>query len=253
MKFQGRARTEGILLLFLAGLLFVFPEQSAQAAQQGLTLSVQLLIPSLFPFFVLSSLCIATGLADTLARWLAPLMSHLFGVSGSGASALILGAIGGYPTGARTLAQLVQNGTCSPEEAQRLSLFCNNCGPAFFIGAAGAGIFESKEAGFLLLGTHLAAALILGLVLCRTKNHQAAGSVPSSVPAQSLAAALPDCVRSAFTSVLSVCSYVILFSVLTALVQCSGLLPLCIETLARWFAWGDTASQLLQSFLTGCL
>ena len=125
---------------------------------------MDVLIPSLFPFFVLSSLLISTGLAGLCARPLESFMRPLFGVGGAGAAALSLGLIGGYPVGARTVAQLVQRRECSQTEARRLSLFCNNCGPAFFIGAAGVGVFGAKEAGFLLLGANLTAAVLLGIL-----------------------------------------------------------------------------------------
>ena len=108
MKKPGQTRlTEG-LLLGLALLLFAFPGESAQGARQGVSLCAELIIPSLFPFFVLSSLLIATGLAELCARPLGRLLSPLFGTSGAGLSALVLGLVGGYPVGARTLAQLAE-------------------------------------------------------------------------------------------------------------------------------------------------
>ncbi|MEG0825659.1 MAG: sporulation protein, partial [Oscillospiraceae bacterium] len=44
-----------VLLLSIAGLL-LFPTESMAAAREGLTLCFNVIIPSLFPFFVLSSL-----------------------------------------------------------------------------------------------------------------------------------------------------------------------------------------------------
>lgn len=243
----------GLLVLF-AVLLFSFPGESAEAARRGIKLCLELLIPSLFPFFVLSSLLISTGLAGLCARPLGKLMSPIFGVGGSGAAALILGAVGGYPVGARTLAQLVERGECSPGEARRLSLFCNNCGPAFFIGAAGAGVFGSKEAGFLLLGANFFAAVIIGLSL-RVFCGKAGGKSPGtqgSVPLSSLSVQLPECVRSSFASTLNVCAYVILFSILTALADCSGLLPGLAQTLSSLLPM-EQADALCRSFLVGLL
>ena len=47
-------------VFFGAALLF-FPDVSATAAREGVTLCLQTVLPSLFPFFVLSSLLIACG------------------------------------------------------------------------------------------------------------------------------------------------------------------------------------------------
>lgn len=243
-----------LLLLSFAVLLFSFPEESAAAARQGIKLCLDLLVPSLFPFFVLSSLLISTGLAGLCARPLGRVMSPLFGVSGSGAAALILGAVGGYPVGARTLAQLVERRECSQAEARRLSLFCNNCGPAFFIGAAGAGVFGSKEAGFLMLGANLSAAVLLGvfLRLFGGRVNQDGTGRQETVSLSPLSVELPECVRSAFTSTLNVCAYVILFSILTALAERSGALPFLVETLSAPLPL-EHGETLCRSFLVGLL
>ena len=250
----GRTLAEGAGLLFLGGLLFLFPNESAQAAREGVTLCLDLLIPSLFPFFVLSSLLISTGLAGIGAWPLEKLMRPLFGVGGAGATALSLGLIGGYPVGARTIAQLVARQECTREEANRLALFCNNCGPAFFVGAAGVGVFGAKEAGFLLLGANLAAALLIGLAhnwaqRAPGKERKAAWTKPQLSP---LTVEFPTCVQEAFSSTLGVCAYVILFSVLTTLADCSGLLPFCVDHLSALLP-GEQAPALCRSFFVGLM
>lgn len=254
MKKPGQTRLTGGLLLGLALLLFAFPGESAQGARQGVSLCAELIIPSLFPFFVLSSLLIATGLAELCARPLGRLLSPLFGTSGAGLSALVLGLVGGYPVGARTLAQLAERKACSPKELRRLSLFCNNCGPAFFVGAAGVGVFGCREAGFLLLGANLLSAVLLGMILhffLDSKDRQG-DYLYSNPKCLSLSQALPDCVSAAFSSTLGVCAYVILFSVLTALADCSGLLPFCVNALAG-FLPGKQAPALCRSLLMGLM
>ena len=217
----GQSLLVGILLLCFAVLLCSFPAESAEAARTGVRLCLDLIIPSLFPFFVLSSLVISTGLAELLASPLKRPMKVLFGVGSQGASLLVLGAVGGYPVGARTLAQMTSRGACSPQEARHLYLFCNNCGPAFFLGVVGAGLFGSREVGLLLWGTHLLAALMVGL-FCR-RSHSWVPHRPH--PLSPLSAQLPEAVRGAFQSTLHVCSYVILFSVITGLLSCSHVIP----------------------------
>ena len=222
MKQMGQTLGSGIVLLGAAVLLFSFPSQSGEAARKGVSLCLDLIIPSLFPFFVLSSLAISTGLAGWLAQPLARPMGALFGVGSAGASLLVLGAVGGYPVGARTLAQMTARGDCAPQEANRLYLFCNNCGPAFFIGVVGGELFGSREVGILLWGTHLLAALCIGL-FCRDSQPRQAR--PPAVATSPLSTQLPEAVTGAFYATLNVCAYVVLFSVLTGLLSCVRVLP----------------------------
>ena len=78
------------LALFAAALL-VFPTQSVDAAREGLRLCSSVIVPSLFPFFVLSGFCVELGLTHYLGRALEPLMRPLFRVGGACASAFVLG------------------------------------------------------------------------------------------------------------------------------------------------------------------
>ncbi|HIY06561.1 MAG TPA: sporulation protein [Candidatus Evtepia faecigallinarum] len=254
MRTHIRTLLEGTALVLLGVLLFRFPEASAAAAREGVTLCLDLIVPSLFPFFVLSSLLIATGLAGACARPLEKLMGPLFGVGGAGAAALGLGLIGGYPVGARTIAQLTERGECTPAEARRLAQFCNNCGPAFFIGAAGVGVFGSKEAGFLLLGANLTAALLLGIGgrVCQGSLLPRQGRDVPPVSFSALADRLPQCVTDGFSATLGVCAYVILFSVLAAVAEASSLLPLATQLLAGLLP-GEGGQELCRSFLMGFL
>ena len=71
--------------------LLLLPDASAEAARDALALCAQTVIPSLFPFFVLSSLLVSCGAGEILSSLLAPLMRPLFGLSGAGAAALALG------------------------------------------------------------------------------------------------------------------------------------------------------------------
>lgn len=254
MRARGRGLVEGAGLLLFGLLLFLFPDESTQAARDGVTLCLDLLIPSLFPFFVLSSLLISTGLAGVCTWPLEGLMRSLFGVGSAGTAALSLGLIGGYPVGARTIAQLVERRECTQEEANRLALFCNNCGPAFFVGAAGVGVFGEKKAGFLLLGANAMAALVIGLLL---RGLYGPSPRPGDGRARrpelsSFVTEFPDCVRGAFSSTLGVCAYVILFSVLTALAERSGLLPFCAETVSVLLP-GEHAQGLCRSFFIGLM
>lgn len=243
---------EGGLLIALTLLLFLYPAESAAGARQGLVLCRDLLIPALFPFFVLSSLLIATGTVGRLVRPLTVVTRPLLGIGEAGTAALLLGLVGGYPVGLRTLAELKQREECRDREARRTALLCNSCGPAFFLGAAGTGVFGSRQAGVLLLCANVSALLLLGLALRVIWGSAEDGERYVRQDYTPLSELLPDCVRGSFSSVLGVCGYVILFSVLSSLADCTGLLMLCQQMLEPLFP-GPDGETLTKSLSVGLL
>lgn len=213
------ARLRGAAALFFpvffgAALLF-FPDVSAAAAREGVALCLQTVLPSLFPFFVLSSLLVQSDVPRLLSRAMAGVMYPLFGVSGAGASALILGLLGGYPVGARTVAELYGRGEIGQEESEHLLAFCNNSGPGFFLGVCGTAVFGSARAGAYLYLIHVGAALVTGVLLRRDLGLPRRKAVSRQRAPFDLAAA----VQGSFAAVGSVSAFVIFFMVLLRLLS----------------------------------
>lgn len=192
------------------GLLLARSAEAAQAVRDGLALCAGSVIPALFPFLAVSGLLTALDAGASPA--LGPL-ARLLGCSRAGARAFLLGLVGSYPVGARTVAQLYRRGGISRREACRLLLFSNNCGPAFILGVAGLGCFGSLRAGVLLWGVHILAALVIALALPRraAEPPERPGSVPARTP---LVPALIAAVRDAAGTMVYICGFVVFFLVL---------------------------------------
>lgn len=204
------------LLLFAAGLLLCGREVSA-AVVESLTLCTQVLLPALFPFFVLSGWLAASGSAAALAPLLQRPMGKLFHLSGACAPALLLGLVGGYPVGTNAAVQLYRAGQCSREDALSLLRFCNNAGPAFLISALGCGMLGDPRAGALLYGAQVLSALLIGVLFRRKSSAVKPDCITAeSQPAFSLSALL-ETVRSAFAAFQNVCAFVLFFSVMKRL------------------------------------
>lgn len=203
------------LLAAFAAALVLFPSEASDAARQGLELCFRSVLPSLFPFFVLSSLFIALGAANAFGRTLEPMMRPLFSLGGAGASALALGLVGGYPVGARTVAELYRGGSLSKNEAERLLGFCNNAGPGFILGICGGAVLQSTRAGLYLYLVHVAAAMLTGAVLghCARPERIPVPLRHADARQKGFAAAFPGAVRDSFAAVWSVCGFVVLFAV----------------------------------------
>lgn len=216
--------------LILGAALIIYSQQALESARYALGLCAQMIVPSLFPFFVVSMLLSRLGLPGYLGRALAKPASRLFGVSGAGASAFIMGLCGGYPLGAAYIADMVKEGSVSPEEGGRLLGFCNNSGPAFIIGVIGTGVFSSSGIGLYLYGVHILSAALCGMLL--KGRSEPSEYTPVHIESMSLGEAVPQAVKQAVGSVLSVCGFVAAFTVLVSLLDANGIVEKISAALA---------------------
>ena len=146
-------------------LAFIFSEVLLESMKRGMKLCISSVIPSLFPFAVLSELTVRSGAADGIARLFGGAFERLFGVRREGAIALILGIICGFPIGTRSALSLYERGSLSRDELERLLCFCNGPSPAFLIGGIGTSLFGSRELGILLFAAELISCFAVGILL----------------------------------------------------------------------------------------
>ena len=208
--------------------MILAPQQMIDSARYALRLCAELIIPSLFPFFVVSGLLNRLGFSARLAGRLSRPAARLYGISGAGATALFMGLIGGYPLGAAYIADMRRQGLISAEEGERLMGFCNNSGPAFLIGSIGAGVFGSARLGLGLYIIHILSALITGLFF------RGSGRYKAQLPhlPESRGSALIESVRQAAQSILSVCGFIVCFCVIIGLMDAGGYFSLFAGRLA---------------------
>ncbi len=257
-KLVGKAQYRDILLgaglLWATLALILWPEQTMGAMRDGIKLCGNVILPSLFPFFVLSSLVVELGMSRYLGRLLEPVMVPLFRVNGSCAAALAMGFVGGYPVGARTAIELYENGQCSRTEAERMLAFCNNSGPAFILGVVGAGVFGSGAAGLLLYLAHLLASLGVGVLFRFYKpgeGPQTRGRPGVQFQTSSFPRAFTHSVTGALQSTLNICAFILFFTVFLRILAHAGILGGLARLLAALLAPLGMNQTWAERLLTG--
>lgn len=203
--------------LFFIALLLKNPDISIQYVTRGLRLCCTAVIPTLFPFMVLSELLVRTGGGELMGRALAAPMRALFGLSGAGSCAFLLGAVCGFPVGTRAAVMLYDRGLLERSEAERLISFCNYPSSAFMISATGAALWQNRQLGAAMYASVLAAGVIAGIISgiparrAAKKEDAVQADMPHTVR-KPQPTALSDSVTAAATSTLNVCAYVAFFS-----------------------------------------
>lgn len=203
-------------------LLIIFPEAAKQAVIHGLQICGGIIIPSLFPFFVSVNLIGELGIIKKLCFMRKNSFEY---------AAFIIGVSGGYPIGASFLAEAVKRREISAEDASKLLVWCNNSGPAFIIGAVGAGVFGSAAVGILLYAVHILSALIYGKLFCRVES-TVSYSNDASV---SFSAAFVASVKKSVSAIINVCGFVLTFSVFLDVMNSRGLINIIAGRMAELF------------------
>ncbi len=205
--------------VFITLLILLHPQDSARYARASLALCVDVLYPSLFPFFVCSGLLVYSGFCECIARFFSPVMMPLFKVSGSGAASFCLGIISGYPIGAEVACKLYESGNITKNECERLLAFSNNSGPLFILGAVGISMYHSPKIGAMLYFVHIISALTVGIIFrffakdksISKKAFQKTDDIP-------IADVFSKALRGSVKSILTVCGCVVFFAVISNLV-----------------------------------
>lgn len=203
-------------------LLMMYSSAAQEGARGGLQLCAKVIVPSLLPFFAVSSLLSQLGFPMYLARFTHPAARRIFNVSGAGTSAFIIGVTGGYPMGAAAVADTYSHGALSKEEAQKLLAFCNNSGPAFILGAAGTGIFKSAGVGLFLYAVHIISAVLTGIIMRGKASAEDRGNKQISISTYTFTEAVASSVKNAAASSVTICGFIVFFSAVVSVLDSAG-------------------------------
>lgn len=214
-----------LFILFFTGFMLLrFPETASQGISDGVDLSLGTLIPSLYPFMVLSTLVIELGIFDKIPGFFSRISKAIFSLSSKSLGVIILSHIGGLPLGCKMTSELFERGEISLSDGRKMLMFCYCTGPAFTISSVGLYMLGSKYAGLIIYISLVLSSLTVG-ILSRFFGDSNA-FIPSAnkdLKAKTFSSSLVRSVSSGSTAMLNVCAWVILFSCINRLIE---ILPL---------------------------
>lgn len=204
----------------LAFTVLKFPDIAAQGVQNGIDLSLNILIPSLFPFMVISSLFVMSGMCRKTERVFSKTSYKLLKLPGTSMSAYIISVLGGYPVGAKSVEELYEQGSISSFEGQKMLLFCVNPAPSFVIGTVGYFMLGKRELGLVIYISVILSSLIVG-VLTRFWQTDETYIARKNALESSLepADAFTKSVKQSAVNMLMICAFVCVFSCINELLD----------------------------------
>ncbi|WP_069988893.1 hypothetical protein [Massilioclostridium coli] len=231
-------------LIFLV-LLLIFAEQVGDSVRTGVEICLYTLIPSLFVFMALASFFVNSGLLNHVLSPFGWICGKLFHIPNHYGPLLFMSMIGGYPVGAKLIAEQIQQGKLSPQIGQRMLCYCVNSGPAFVIGSVALPLYQNRKLGFFLFFSNIAAFFVVGIL---TGIHQKAIQTPIQPKRQQIASTFVHSVLSSIKSMGSICGFVLIFSAVIGLLYDTGV----IQSLVSLFGF-FMDPNLAKGLLVGCL
>ena len=105
------------------------------------------LIPSMFPFFVLSEILMNYGFVELIGELLKPIMIRVFKTSSNSAFILVMSIISGFPSNAKYTKELLRQGMINDEEGTKILMFTCFSNPLFILGTVSLLFLNNKEVG----------------------------------------------------------------------------------------------------------
>ena len=255
--------------LIIALSLIAFPQESVSASVRGLNMWLNIVFPSLLPFFIISEVLIGFGVVKFIGVLLEPFMRPLFRVPGVGGFAWAMGMASGFPAGAKITARLRQEGQITRIEAERLASFTNSSNPLFIFGAVAVGFFQNASLGVILALAHYLGNITVGFMmrfygkegrqnhLQKTKKSNTLKTALSVLhhtrlkDNRTIGKLLGDAVMSSVQTLLMIGGFIILFSVINKLLFHLNITPFIAKGIGGLFDLLLLPVELSLPFISG--
>lgn len=204
--------------------LLLYPQEALKASKEGLNLWLNVLLPTLLPFLILTGILIHTDMIGLLLKPAEKIWNRCLGVSSAGAYAVLIGALCGYPVGAKITSDLYENHQISKSEAQYLLTFTNHASPVFVRTylchiCLGDQVPVQNVFGILVL-SDLVSMFFFRFVVYRNKIQILTADKKKKTPLSSSSGALLDVsIMNGFETITRLGGYILMFSILSACIS----------------------------------
>ena len=252
---QGRVKTVKnilyvtVIFIFIA-YLFMYPGEVKDSVRDSLNVGVDILIPALFPFLIISGIISSTYCGKIISYPLRFISKFIYGMPMQVAPALLSAYIGGYPSGINSLIELRNIGAIDDECCNMCSKYLIYSSPPFVITVIGASIFHSLRIGVLIFLAHIFSSILIRWISFPHIIKNRCNKIENFSYENMGDAIVNSCINSA-KIIINMQAFVIISSVFLLVIKKIGLINLLSE-LFYGISFGIIDNGLINSMLVGC-
>ncbi len=194
-----------VIFVTIFGLSITFIDSVKVAVIESLKTTVFTIVPSLFVSSTLSSVICKSGIIEVVFK--------KSKISPYCITAFIIGNLGGYPVGAKTISDMLKSGKISIAEAENAMKYSFSPGPAFILGVVSLNLFKSSILGYICFASILISNTII-FVLDKNKYSTNKSTAKIDVSTKEILTS----VRGSADAMLTVGSTIVFFSAIKEII-----------------------------------
>ena len=183
----------------------------------SLDIWIKSIIPSLFPFFIISDILINYNITNYIPKFIKNIFSKLFNVSDSVVTIFFLSLLSGFPSNARNARTMVDNKLISSEEATHALMFTHFSNPLFILGTLSM-FFVNEKICVIVLITHYLSNVIIGIMFRNSNTISNIDYTLSNKKSQNFPSVFIKAVRNSIDTLLTIFGTLSCFLVLSSII-----------------------------------
>jgi len=211
-------------IVVIVGTLFVLYQVVVKkslvynSVNYALNIWVNNLIPTLFPFFIISDILINYNFSSYIPKTFKDICKYLFNITDNMIIILILSIISGFPSNARNTRTFYDNGEISLDEANHILIFSHFSNPLFILTTVAVFFFGDKNVGWILLISHYLSNFLLGILFRNYFSHNDKISKKNNMDVD-FGNIFVAAIRKSIDTILLICGIVTVFMLLSSIVS----------------------------------
>lgn len=240
-----------ISITFFIIYLIYNPKISITGALNGMAICSTSIIPTLLPFLFCCNFLLYTNAIDIYNKFFSPIISRFFKISAHSSFAIISSYLCGYPIGAKFSSNLYTQNLINKNEYQKIISIASNASPLFLTSVVATVMLDSPSSGILLLIVSYASSIIIGIFLIKKEDSiYISNCIPSSTTQILIGEAIKKSIEDSVFTLLTLCGYIIIFSILISIIKNSSIFLLISSLIATLL---NTSKELISAVLLGIL
>ena len=206
-----------ILTIFILYLIITNKLLVKDSITNSLNIWVTSLLPTLFPFFIISDILINYNITTYIPKFFKKICQKLFNITDNMLTILILSIISGFPSNARNTRLMYEQQIISLEEANHILIFSHFANPIFILTTISIFFLNNQKLGPILLTSHYLSNFFLGIIMRPNFNHSLTKKISKNNQNHQFGNILITSINKSVDTILTICGIITIFFLLSTL------------------------------------